>query len=149
VPTSVHAPVKCSPVTASARIAGVVPESDVPADCAHVVLNGGDLLPGFIDCQVNGGGGVLFNDTPTVEGIKAIGAAHRRFGTTGFLPTLISDDLRVMEKAIDAVEAAIAQNVPGVLGIHLEGPYLNPARAGIHDAARIRTIDPGAIEQRA
>ena len=91
-------------------------------------LGGDFLLPGFIDCQVNGGGGVLFNDAPTVETIRRIGAAHRRFGTTGFLPTLISDDVDVMRAAIAAVDAAIAEGVPGVLGIHLEGPYLAPAR---------------------
>jgi N-acetylglucosamine-6-phosphate deacetylase len=129
------------------RIAALVKESDIPGDCERAALGGGDLLPGFIDCQVNGGGGVLFNDAPTVEGIRAIGAAHRRFGTTGFLPTLISDDLAVLDRAIAAVEDAIAQNVPGVLGIHLEGPFLNPSRAGIHDAARIRTIDDDAIER--
>jgi N-acetylglucosamine-6-phosphate deacetylase len=127
------------------RIAALVKDSDIPSDCERITLAGGDLLPGFIDCQVNGGGGVLFNDVPTVDGIKAIGAAHRRFGTTGFLPTLISDDLSVLDKAIDAVEEAIAQHVPGVLGIHLEGPFLNPARAGIHDPARIRKIDEEAI----
>lgn len=130
-----------------AHIAAIVPETDLPSDCARIALQGGDLLPGFIDCQVNGGGGVLFNETPTVAGIAAIGAAHRRFGTTGFLPTLISDELAVMDKAIDAVDEAIAQGMPGVLGIHLEGPYLNPMRAGIHDAARIRSIDAGAIER--
>ena len=130
-----------------ARIAALVHENEIPSTCARIALDGGDLLPGFIDCQVNGGGGVLFNDAPTVDGIAAIGAAHRRFGTTGFLPTLISDDLAVMERAIDAVEEAIARKVPGVLGIHLEGPYLNPARAGIHDRARIRAIDPGALER--
>lgn len=130
-----------------ARIATVVDEGDIPSDCTRVALDGGDLLPGFIDCQVNGGGGVLFNDTPTVDGIAAIGAAHRRYGTTGFLPTLISDDLAVMDRAIEAVENAIARNIPGVLGIHLEGPFLNPARAGIHDKARIRAIEPDAIER--
>ncbi|MCA0201733.1 MAG: N-acetylglucosamine-6-phosphate deacetylase [Proteobacteria bacterium] len=123
-----------------AHIESVTPEKDVPAICARIVLDGGDLLPGFIDTQVNGGGGVLFNDTPTVEGIRTIAAAHRRFGTTGFLPTLISDDLAVMDRAIAAVEQAIAEKVPGVLGIHLEGPFLNPARAGIHDRTRIRKI---------
>jgi len=129
------------------RIAALVKESDIPSDCERVALGGGDLLPGFIDCQVNGGGGVLFNDAPTVEGIKAIGAAHRRFGTTGFLPTLISDDLSVLDKALDAVEEAISQHVPGVLGVHLEGPFLNPSRAGIHDRARIRKIDDAAVER--
>lgn len=124
-------------------IEAVVPA--VPQACERIDLGGGDLLPGFIDLQVNGGGGVLFNDQPTVAGIKAIGAAHRRFGTTGFLPTLISDDIAVMDRAIDAVEQAIAEQVPGVLGIHLEGPFLNPARAGIHDKARFRTIDDALI----
>lgn len=123
-----------------ARIESVTPEKDIPAACERIALGGGDLLPGFIDAQVNGGGGVLFNDTPTVEGIRSIGAAHRRFGTTGFLPTLISDDLAAMEGAIEAVAQAIAQGAPGVLGIHLEGPFLNPARAGIHDRAYIRKI---------
>ncbi|MCC6915132.1 MAG: N-acetylglucosamine-6-phosphate deacetylase [Rhodospirillaceae bacterium] len=123
-----------------ARIASVTPEKDIPSSCERIALGGGDLLPGFIDAQVNGGGGVLFNDTPTVEGIRSIGAAHRRFGTTGFLPTLISGDLAVMERAIEAVAQAIAQKVPGVLGLHLEGPFLNPARAGIHDRAHLRKI---------
>ena len=70
-----------------------------------------------------------------------MGAAHRKFGTTGFLPTLISDDLDVVERAIDAVAAALREGVPGVLGIHLEGPFLSPARKGVHDAAKFRTID--------
>lgn len=103
-------------------------------------LRGMTLLPGFIDVQVNGGGGVLFNDCPTVEGIKAIGEAHRKFGTTGFLPTLISDDLDVMQRAIEAVEMAIKQGVPGVLGIHLEGPFLNEQKRGVHDASKFMKI---------
>ncbi len=101
-------------------------------------LGGRMLLPGFIDCQVNGGGGVLFNDAPTVEAIRAIGQAHRRFGTTGFLPTLISDDVEVMRRAIEAVNEAIAQNVPGVLGIHLEGPFIAPERKGVHNPEKFR-----------
>src|SRR5690349_21872685 len=117
------------------RIAAVVPESNLDAALPRRRIEG-LLAPGFVDVQVNGGGGVLFNDQPDVAGIRAIGAAHRRFGTTGFLPTLISDDIAVMDRAIDAVEQAIAEKVPGVLGIHLEGPFLNPARAGIHDKSR-------------
>jgi N-acetylglucosamine-6-phosphate deacetylase len=81
-----------------------------------------------------------------VDGIAAIGAAHRRFGTTGFLPTLISDDLAKVRQAIAAVDEAIAQGVPGVLGIHLEGPFLNPAKKGIHDAAKFKRLDAEAIE---
>ena len=109
-------------------------------------LGGAFLLPGFIDCQVNGGGDVLFNEAPTVETIRCIGAAHQRFGTTGFLPTLISDDVDVMCAAIAAVDAAIAEGVPGVLGIHLEGPYLAPARRGVHDATKFRAPDAAEID---
>jgi N-acetylglucosamine-6-phosphate deacetylase len=122
-------------------IAAILPASEVPADYDSRDLEGHLIAPGFIDTQVNGGGGVLFNEAPTVEAIAEIGAAHRRYGTTGFLPTLISDDLKVMAAAVDAVGQAIAQGVPGVLGIHIEGPFLNPQRRGIHDAGKIRTLD--------
>lgn len=127
------------------RIAATLPAADCPADADRRVLDG-DLLPGFIDLQVNGGGGVLLNDQPTVEGVAAIAAAHRRFGTTGLLPTLISDDLDVVAKAIAAVDEAIGQGVPGILGIHIEGPFLNPAKKGIHDASKFRTLDAEAID---
>ncbi|HEY0178074.1 MAG TPA: N-acetylglucosamine-6-phosphate deacetylase, partial [Dokdonella sp.] len=109
-------------------------------------LAGHVLLPGFIDGQVNGGGGALFNDAPTVETIRRIGAAHRHYGTTGFLPTLISDDADVMRAALTAVDDAIEQRVPGVLGIHLEGPYIAPARRGAHDPAKFRIPDPREID---
>jgi N-acetylglucosamine-6-phosphate deacetylase len=108
-------------------------------------LEGQMLVPGFIDTQVNGGGGVLFNEDPSVDSIEAIGRAHRRFGTTGFLPTLISDDLHVVEKAILAVRDAIAQGVPGVLGIHIEGPFLNHDRRGVHDPGKLRSLDQDAV----
>lgn len=111
-----------------------------------VDLAGDYLLPGFIDTQVNGGGGALFNDAPTVAAIAMIGAAHRRFGTTGFLPTLISDDLAAVATAIAAVDEAIATGVPGVLGIHIEGPFLSANRKGIHDASKFRLLDDAAFE---
>jgi N-acetylglucosamine-6-phosphate deacetylase len=104
-------------------------------------LGGALLLPGFIDVQVNGGGGLLFNDAPTVETLEGIATAHRRFGTTGLLPTLITDTAAKMRAALDAVDAAIARGVPGILGIHLEGPFLAPERKGIHDASLFRTPD--------
>jgi N-acetylglucosamine-6-phosphate deacetylase len=117
------------------RIADLLPPSDPRVrNVRRHDLHGAMLLPGFIDAQVNGGGGVLFNEAPTVETLRRIGAAHRRFGTTGFLPTLISDRAEVMRAALAAVEQALAEDVPGVLGIHLEGPYLAPARKGVHDA---------------
>jgi N-acetylglucosamine-6-phosphate deacetylase len=128
-------------------IAAIVRDDDprVRASAVHD-LGGGVLLPGFIDAQVNGGGGVLFNNAPDVAALRAIGAAHRRFGTTGFLPTLISDDVDVMRAAIGAVREAIARRVPGVLGIHLEGPYLAAARKGTHDAGKFRVPDAAEIE---
>ncbi|MET4569247.1 N-acetylglucosamine-6-phosphate deacetylase [Rhodanobacter soli] len=116
------------------RIVDLLPPDDPRVRDAHQHdLHGAMLVPGFIDVQVNGGGGVLFNEAPTVETLRRIGAAHRRFGTTGFLPTLISDRVEVMRAALAAVEQALAEGVPGVLGIHLEGPYLAAARKGVHD----------------
>lgn len=123
------------------RIAAVVEEADLQPGTERHDLGGGLLVPGFIDTQVNGGGGVLFNDAPTADTIRTIGRAHRSFGTTGFLPTLISDDLSVIRAGIEAVETAIDEGVPGVLGIHIEGPFLNEHRKGIHDADKIRELD--------
>jgi N-acetylglucosamine-6-phosphate deacetylase len=128
------------------RIVDVLPAEEPRCRAAEPYdLGGGLLLPGFIDLQVNGGGGVLFNDAPSVESIRAIGAAHRRFGTTAFLPTLISADLDIVARAIAAVRGAIAAGVPGVLGIHIEGPFLNAARKGVHDPAKLRELDPSAL----
>ena len=128
------------------RILDVLPADDARCRAAQPHdLGGGLLLPGFIDLQVNGGGGVLFNDAPTLEAIRTIGAAHRQFGTTGFLPTLISADLDIVARAIAAVRGAIAAGVPGVLGIHIEGPFLNVARKGVHDPAKLRELDPSAL----
>ena len=104
------------------------------------------IAPGLIDIQVNGGGGVMFNDDPSVETIRTMASAHRRFGTTGFLPTLISTDFHVMQQAVKAVTQAIDEGVPGVLGLHLEGPYLNSDKCGIHDADKFRHLDEAAFE---
>jgi N-acetylglucosamine-6-phosphate deacetylase len=129
------------------RITAVLPEAEALARAdERVDLQGAMLAPGFVDTQVNGGGGVLFNDDLSVEAIAAIGAAHRKFGTTGFLPTLISEDLGAIERALRAVEAAVAAGVPGVLGVHVEGPFLNAARAGIHDKKKFRVLDDRASE---
>ncbi len=136
----------CAVVIEHGRIANVCHAGDVTAQAERFDLGGGILAPGFVDVQVNGGGGVLFNDDPSVETIEAIGLAHRRFGTTGFLPTLISDDLDVIARAIEAVRAAIERRVPGVLGIHIEGPFLNAERKGAHDASKFRKIDDAAFE---
>ncbi len=129
------------------RISAVLPELDIP-DSVTVRhdLEGHVLAPGLIDIQVNGGGGVMFNDVPTIKTIRTMAAAHHRFGTTGFMPTLISTDFATMRTAIEAVRQAIAEAVPGVLGIHLEGPFLNADRRGIHHASRFRQIDEEAFE---
>lgn len=128
-------------------IAAVLPDSQLPGtSAAPVDLAGATLVPGFIDLQVNGGGGVLFNAMPTPEGIRQIGEAHRAFGTTGFLPTLVTDSFDVMRQAVDAVAVAIEQGVPGVLGIHLEGPFLNVQRKGVHDADRFRVLDEAGFD---
>ena len=128
------------------RVLERLPLGHLPMDVPREDLHGGLLAPGFVDVQVNGGGGVLFNDDPSVETIRRIGEAHRRYGTTGFLPTLISDDLSVVRAGVAAVDAAIEAGVPGVLGIHIEGPFLNIRRKGIHDPARIRDLDEEGFE---
>ncbi|QDH71461.1 N-acetylglucosamine-6-phosphate deacetylase [Marilutibacter alkalisoli] len=125
------------------HIVAVVP-GPPPASAEVVDLQGQHLVPGFIDTQVNGGGDVLLNDATTVDGVRRIAEAHRKYGTTGLLPTLISDDVEVMRNAIAAVRGAIEQGVPGVLGIHLEGPYLAEARKGVHDPGKFHT--PGEDE---
>lgn len=100
----------------------------------------GLVAPGFIDLQVNGGGGVLFNNTPSVEGVNTMLLAHAKYGTTAMLPTLITDTVEVMQQAADAIAAAIAQKVPGIIGIHFEGPHLSIAKKGAHSEAFIRPI---------
>ncbi len=132
-------------LVAGASIAAVVPERDVPTTAERVPLDGGLLAPGFIDLQVNGGGGVLFNATSTVDAIRAIGRAHRAFGTTGFLVTFITDSTEKMAAAVAATRDALAAGVPGLLGLHLEGPILNPAKRGIHDANYVRTPNQGDL----
>jgi N-acetylglucosamine-6-phosphate deacetylase len=129
-----------------ARIDALVPRDDPRCRQAALEdLDGQLLVPGFIDIQVNGGGGVLFNDAPDTDSIRAIGDAHRQFGTTGFLPTVISDDMETIAQAIAAVQAAIDGGLPGVLGMHVEGPFLNRARRGVHDARHLRTLDASLV----
>jgi N-acetylglucosamine-6-phosphate deacetylase len=101
----------------------------------------GLLAPGFIDIQVNGGGGVLFNDAPTASTLATIAAAHQRFGVTGFMATLVSDERAKIAKAIDAVTQAISAGTPGLLGLHLEGPWLSDPRRGVHPARFLRALD--------
>jgi N-acetylglucosamine-6-phosphate deacetylase len=125
-------------VVEAGRIAAIVPYSDRPRG-ARRDLAGGLLAPGYIDVQVNGGGGVLFNDDPTPEGIARIAAAHRKHGTVGLLPTLVTDTPKVMAAAIAATREA-RRLTPATLGIHLEGPFLDPRRKGAHELRYIRDL---------
>ena len=131
-------------VIGNGRITAVTEQA--PAGLEHVDLGGQLLMPGFIDVQVNGGGGRLFNDDPSVETIAIMAAAHRRFGTTGLMPTLISDELSVVERAISAVGEAIESGVPGILGVHIEGPFLSSTRRGIHLASMLQSFDDRFID---
>ncbi len=126
------------------RIALITPLERLSSEA--IDLDGGWLVPGFVDTQVNGGGGVLLNDAPTVAGIAAIGAAHAPYGTTAFMPTLISDTPDVIAATLDAMDAAILAGVPGVVGAHIEGPCINVSRKGIHDPAKFRLLDDAMIE---
>lgn len=129
------------------RIQGIVPEDQLPPQIhKRVNLAGSYLIPGFFDTQVNGGGGVLLNDQPDLAAMQTILNSHARCGTTAILPTLISDELDVIAEALQAMDRAIEAELPGIIGIHLEGPFLNPARSGVHDASKFRSLDPQALE---
>ncbi len=127
------------------RIVAVVADSQLAGTVEHCRLDGGLLAPGFIDVQVNGGGGALLNAEPAAATVRRIAEAHRKFGTTGLLPTVITDTPDVLTKAISAVKEAIANETPGVLGIHIEGPFLDVQRKGAHDARFIRGIGPADL----
>jgi len=118
-------------------IQGIAPWDPSAGDGLTDIMPPGTLLaPGFIDLQVNGGGGVLLNDEPTLDAMRAIARAHRRYGTTSCLPTLISDDRAKAGAAIAAAKSIDGSD--GILGLHLEGPFINPSRPGIHRPDRIR-----------
>ena len=127
-------------VIEGARIKAVVPEAET-GGMTRRDLGGGLLAPGFIDVQVNGGGGALLNANPSVDTVRTIATSHRRFGTVGMLPTVITDAPQVIAKAVASVARAMAEGVPGVLGIHIEGPFLDGARKGAHAARFIRGME--------
>jgi len=106
---------------------------------SDVTVNG-LVVPGYIDLQVNGGGGALFNESPSVDNLKIIMSAHAKFGTTAMMPTLITDKVGVMQQAAEAIAQAIDEAVPGIIGIHFEGPHLSVEKKGTHCADYIRPI---------
>ena len=133
-------------VVEDSLVVGLVPRSKLPLGLEVRQLPSEVwLAPGFIDLQVNGGGDVLFNNSPTPEAIRAIAAAHRKFGTTALLPTFITDASEKMTAAFAAAES-LAESEPGILGIHLEGPFLSSEKAGVHDASLMRQPGPADLE---
>lgn len=128
-------------------IVGVFKKDRVPEGCEIINVDGGMLVPAYIDLQVNGGGGVLFNNNPDVEAIKVICEAHARFGTGALLVTLISDTSEMVIKAIDAAVEASKQMIPGFLGLHLEGPHFSPEKNGVHDAELFRVMSNNDLQQ--
>lgn len=119
---------------------GIVPDHAIASGYAVTQVTGGTILPGFVDVQVNGGGGVMFNDNPSVDGLRAIANAHAGTGTRAMLPTLITDTPDCLRAAVDAVEQAIREGVSGIIGLHLEGPHISIAKKGAHDPALIRPM---------
>lgn len=122
------------------KVEAVTPMARLPRG-VEIIETGGILAPGFVDLQVNGGGGVMLNDHPDVASIETICRAHAPFGTTALLPTLITDTPEITAAAIAAGAEAARKNVPGFLGLHLEGPHLSISRKGAHDPALIRPMD--------
>lgn len=128
------------------RVLALAPEAELAPQGRRVDLAGDLLAPGYVDLQVNGGGGVMVNDGPTVAGLAAIATAHRRLGSTTILPTLITDTYERSAAAIEAAAQAIAGGVAGIGGLHLEGPHLSQARKGAHDPALIRPMGPRDLD---
>lgn len=130
-----------------AYIRHIVPYAERPTDATPYDCGGdGFISPGFIDAQVNGGGGVLFNETPTVDALATIATAHHAFGTTSILPTVITDDANILAAALGAAKQAHA-SVKGILGIHVEGPFIDTERAGAHRADFIRPMNRQDVDQ--
>jgi N-acetylglucosamine-6-phosphate deacetylase len=121
--------------------------ADSPSDARRVPLNGGMLVPGFVDLQVNGGGGALLNATPTVGAIRTICESFQQFGTTACLPTMVTDTPEVTDRVVEAGMEAARQGIPGFLGLHLEGPHLSVARKGAHDPALIRPFSENDLQR--
>lgn len=119
----------------------IVPIDQCTCDIEYMADDGVLIAPAYVDLQVNGGGGVMFNDSPDTATLEVISSAHSMLGTLSLLPTLISDVPEKTRAAIDAVTEAVQMGLPGILGLHLEGPHLDPAKKGAHEAAVLRPMN--------
>lgn len=129
------------------RVRAIVPAGSEPGEVQLIRAAGRMIVPGFVDLQVNGGGGVLLNEKPSVDGIRTICAAHAKFGTTALLPTLITDTPETTQAALSAGSTAAEEQVPGFLGLHLEGPHISVARKGAHDPSLIRPMEQADLDR--
>lgn len=134
-------------VLSGGKVSGIVPMAELPLGHERIDAHGATIIPGFVDLQVNGGGGVMLNDDQSVDGIRQICAAHAKFGTTALLPTLITDTPEITAAAIKAGLDAKTAGVPGFLGLHLEGPHLSVARKGTHHPALIRPMEDTDLQR--
>lgn len=132
-------------IVGNGRVHAIAAINDVPQQAQVVELSGGVLSPGFIDAQVNGGGGRMLNDEPSAESMYMIAEGHRPYGTTSLLPTLITDVAQATTAAIEAATEAVKAN-RGVAGLHLEGPHLSPARKGAHLAELMRPVEDSDVK---
>ncbi|KZK91275.1 N-acetylglucosamine-6-phosphate deacetylase [Pseudovibrio sp. Ad46] len=125
------------------KCAGLSSADQLPVDVTVKKLSG-LITPGFFDIQINGGGGVLYNTSPSPEGLAAIAAAHRQFGTTALLPTVITDAPNVLEDAVEAMKDAYGTH--GIKGIHIEGPHISVERKGTHEASWVRPLNERSLQ---
>ncbi len=135
-------------VIVDGMIERVCPLNELPAGTDTREVNGALIAPGFIDLQLNGCGGVQFNDditAITVETLAVMQRANQKSGCTSFLPTLITSTDELIKRAVDVMRAYLAQNANQALGLHLEGPWLNPLKKGTHDPALIRQPDSALV----
>ena len=110
-------------------------------------INGMVLSPGFIDLQINGCGGVLFNDDISMEALKIMNETNKKFGCTSFLPTLITSPDEKIEKALELIKANKDKEEIGVLGLHIEGPYISVEKKGIHRPEYIRVLSDEIVQK--
>lgn len=127
-------------VTEKKKILKIVPQEDVSSDYEIILLNQGIICPGFVDIQVNGGGGCLLNEAPSLQSLEKICDTHAKLGTTSLLPTLISDVPEITKAAQTCAIEASEKNIPSFMGLHLEGPHLATSRSGAHDKSVIKSM---------